>query len=48
MSFEADNKEHELTQKEILSRILDQLNIIRTHNEMITGQVIKVEDINED
>ena len=48
MSFEPDNKEHELTQKELLAMVLGQLNIIRMHNEIITGQIIKVEDINNE
>lgn len=48
MSFEPDTASHELTTEELLLRILNELSIIRMHHEIITGQEIKVEDINED
>ena len=48
MSFEPDAVNHELTTEELLLRILNELSIMRMHQEIITGQKIKVEDIDED
>ena len=45
MSFEPDNIENELTIKELLQLILDELRLIKMHNEQITDQIFKFEDI---
>ena len=47
MSFEPDNIESELTIKELLKLILDELRLIKMHNEQITDQIFKPEDIEE-
>ena len=47
MSFEPDNIESELTIKELLQLVLDELRLIKMHNEQITDQVFKSEDIDE-
>jgi hypothetical protein len=48
MTLKLSDTEHELTIEELLKMQLDQLNIIRMHQEIITGQKIKAEDIDED
>ena len=47
MSFEPDNIENELTIKELLQLVLDELRLIKMHNEQITDQIFKSEDIDE-
>ena len=47
MSFEPDNIESELTIKELLQLILDELRLIKMHNEQITDQIFKSEDIDQ-
>ena len=47
MSFEPDNIENELTIKELLQLILDELRLIKMHHEQITDQIFKSEDIDE-
>ena len=47
MSFEPDNIESELTVKELLQLILDELRLIKMHNEQITDQIFKSEDIDQ-
>lgn len=44
MSFKPDDIEHDLTVKELLQLILEELRVIRLHNEVITDQVFKNED----
>ena len=45
MSIEAENVDHDITVKDLLERILEQLNLIRIHQEIITGEIINREDI---
>ena len=44
MSIIIDDPEKDLTVKELLELILEELRIIRLHNEVITDQVFKNED----
>jgi hypothetical protein len=48
MSFEPDNIDHDLSVEDLLLAILNELRIIKTHQEQITGEIIKQEDVNED
>jgi hypothetical protein len=48
MSFEPDNIEHEVSIEELLRQIIIKLDIIIMHNEQITDEKFKQEDLDND